>query len=58
MVGLTTGFEPFSPVYGFGVQIEFVSREVASQIIKSLDTQLHTNGSSHPDAAQGESLAS
>jgi len=42
----------------FGCQLEFISREQASLVIKSLDTQLNGNGSGHPAEAQGEGLAS
>jgi hypothetical protein len=42
----------------FGCQLEFISREQASQVIKSLDTQLNGNGSGHAALDQGEGLAS
>ncbi len=42
----------------FGCQLEFISREQASLVIKSLDAQLNGNGSGHPAEAQGEGLAS
>jgi hypothetical protein len=41
----------------FGCQLEFISREQASQVIKSLDAQLNGNGSGHTGDA-GEGLAS
>lgn len=42
----------------FGVQVEFVSREIASQIISSLQAQLNANGSGHQADPPVESLAS
>ncbi len=41
----------------FGCQLEFISREQASQVIKSLDAQLNGNSSGHADPP-GEGLAS
>ncbi len=42
----------------FNCQLEFLSREQASLVITSLQTQLTSNGSGHHADPPGESLAS